>query len=522
MAKSVYSILSRTETYYYMLSLITVAGLLLRLLAPLTTRGLPFYDSWGYYNNIQVMFAQHRDALFDYQTKQYYGELPLINFVLYSVSSYSGINAFAVAKFVPPVLLSLIMIPSVTVVARKVSGRRDIALLAGLLFAISDVGSLRESYALAEGISIAVALTFIISLIKALSDRSPAWILLSGLLLLGVFSAHNLTPFMFLMISISVSIFMLKNQFVKLGYWLAAPITAAALFTSLTGLHHNIDNNPYSRYSQLLQLFFSHEKSIVTGKQFGNPLSGYITTQPLTYFFYLHIITVITLLLALPFFAINIIKRPKKISVAITEVWLILSGATFILGVAGDSLFGSQNPFFGYRTWIYLMMPASIAAAYTIMLMINAAPKKSPIMAIVIIALIVSVPSTITFISQTNYNFELDNAHDYITSNWLKQHVSQGNFTVYSTDAFYGTANTSLNPKYDPRYFFNNITVIYSNSSYYVVLSYSSIKYPFHNSGLIVPVDHFYNPYFDRIYASQSDWIFVYNPTLSPNQLPLN
>lgn len=507
----------------YLLGLILVAGLLIRLLAPLTTRGLPFYDSWGYYNNVQTMLTNHADPLFNYQDKQYYTELPLLNFVLYLVSSYTGVSAFQVTKYLPPILLSAIMIPSIAAITSRVSGRRDIGLLGALLFAISDVGSLRESYALPEGISIAVALTFVICLIKALDRRSPRWILLSGLLLLGVFSAHNLTPFMFLMISISVSVFMLKNQFVKLGYWLAAPITAAALFTSLTGLHHNIDNNPYSRYSQLLTLFFSHESSIATGKQFGNPLSGYITTQPLSYFFYLHIITVVTLLLALPFFVINIIRRPRSVGTAVTEVWLILAGATFVLGVAGDSLFGSQNPFFGYRTWIYLMMPAAIAAAYTLMSPIRLPSKRrTAVFAVITIALIFTVPPTVTFIRQTNYNFELDNAHDYITSSWLQHHVPYGNYTVYSTDAFYATANDTLHANYDSSYFFNNISVIYSNHTYYVVLSYSSLEYPFHNSGLVVPLNHFYNPYFDRVYASQTDWIFVYNPTLSSTQIPLN
>jgi len=506
----------------YLLALILVAGLLMRLLAPLTTRGLPFYDSWGYYGNVQTMLTSHVDPLFNYHDKQYYTELPLLNFVLYLVSSYTGISAFQVTKYLPPLLLTAVMIPSVAVITTRVTGRRDLGLVGALLFAISDVGSLRESYALPEGISIAVALTFVICLIKALDRRSPSWILLSGVLLLGVFSAHNLTPFMFLMISISVSVFMLKNQLVKLGYWLAAPITAAALFTSFTGLHHNIDNNPYSRYSQLLQLFFSHEKTIVTGKQFGNPLSGYITTQPLTYFFYLHIITVITLLLAIPFFAANIVKRPRNISTAVTEVWLILSGATFVLGVAGDSLFGSQNPFFGYRTWIYLMMPAAIAAAYTLIYFVNARPKRRvAAFAVVAVALILSVPPTVTFIRNTNYNFELDNAHDYLTSAWLRSHVAYGNYTVYSTDAFYGAANSTLNGVYDPHYFFNNISVIYANHTYYVVLSYSTLKYPFHNTGYVVPISHFYNPYFDRVYASETDWIFVYNPTLNSTQVPL-
>ncbi|MEM0272248.1 MAG: hypothetical protein QW514_06895 [Thermoprotei archaeon] len=503
-----------------MLGLIFLAGLMLRLVPPLTTRGLPFFDSWGYYKDVLTMQAQHVDPLFDYHLKQYFTELPLLNFVLYLISSYTGIDAFQITKYVPPILLSLVMIPAVAAIASKVSGRTDIGLLAALLFALSDVGSLRESYALPEGISIAIALTFIICLIKALDARSPKWILLSGLLLVGVFAAHNLTPFMFLMISISVSVFMFKNQLVKLGYWLAAPITAAALFTSFTGLHHNIDNNPYSRYSQLLTLIFTHSSKIVSGKQFGNPLSGYITTQPLSYFFYLHVITVITLLLALPFFAANIMKKPRNMSAAITEVWLILAGATFILGVAGDSLFGSQNPFFGYRTWIYLMMPAAIGAAYTLGFGLRLPKKKRVIIfAALTLTLILTVPATVTFLRQTNDNFELDDAHDYITSVWLGQHVVYGNFTVYSTGGFYGSANTTLHANNNPKYFFNNLSVIFSNNTYYVVLTYVTLKYPFHTSGLVVPLNHFYNPFFDRVYASQTDWVFVYNPYIRSSQI---
>jgi hypothetical protein len=509
--------------YNALLALVTLAGLVFRLLAPLTTRGLPFYDSWGYYSNVQTMITTHVDPLFNYQVKEYYTELPLLNFVLYLVSSYTGISAFQVTKFLPPLLLSILMIPSVAVITTRVSGRRDIGLLGALLFALSDVGSLRESYALPEGISIAVALTFLICLMQALERRSPPWIVLSAVLLLGVFSAHNLTPFIFLMISIAVSLFMVKNQLVKLGYWVAAPVTAAALFTTFTGLHHNIDNNPYSRYSQLLTLIFTHEKTIVTGKQFGNPLSGYITTQPLSYFFYLHVITVVTLMLAIPFFAIHIVSRPKKMSVAIVEVWLILSGATFILGVAGDSLFGGANPFFGYRTWIYLMMPAAVAAAYTLMLLAGSGSKKRTILvfAAITIVLIATVPATITFIRGTNDNFELDDAHDYLTSNWLIQHVPYGNYTVYSADGFYGEANSTLKGRNDPNYFFNNMSVIFENQTYYVFLTYVTLRYPFHTAGEVIPINHFYNPFFDRVYSSQTDWVFVYNPYINHTETPL-
>ncbi len=509
--------------YEAVLGLVVIAGLVFRLLAPLTTRGLPFFDSQGYYSNVNTMLTAHIDPLFNYQVKEYTSELPLLNFVLYLVSSFTGISAFQVTKFLPPILLDIIMIPSVAIITTRVSGRRDIGLLGAVLFALSDVGSLRESYALPEGISIAVALTFLICLIQALERRSPPWIVLSGVLLLGVFSAHNLTPFMFLMISIAVSVFMVKNQLIKLGYWVAGPVTAAALFTTFTGLHYNIDNNPYARYSQLLTLIFAHQKTIVTGKQFGNPLSGYITTQPLSYFFYLHIVTVVTLLLALPFFVIHILRRPKNISTAIVEVWLILAGATFILGVAGDSLFGASNPFFGYRTWIYLMMPAAVAAACTVMLLVGGGSKKrmTIVFACLVIVLVATVPATTTFIRHTNDNFELDDAHDYLTSNWLIQHVLYGNYTVYSADGFYGEPNSTLTGNLDPNYFFNNISVIFENHTYYVVLTYVTLEYPFHTGGRFIPLNHFYNPFFDRVYASQTDWVFVYNPDINQSQVPL-
>lgn len=516
--------LKRFNALNYALALVTFSGLLMRLIAPLTTRALPFFDSSGYYQSVVTMQTQHIDPWLNYQTRQFTAELPMENFVIYLLSSYTGIDAFDASKYLPPSLLTLIMVPGIALIATKVSGRRDIGLLAALLFSISDVGSLRESYPLAEGIAVAVAIIYVICLIRAVESRSIRWILLSGFLMLGVFSAHNLTPFMFFMITIGVSLFMLKNRLIKLAYWIATIPTFAALFTSFSPLHYNLDHNPYTRYSILLTEVFSHERAIASGKQFSNPIASYTPSQPITYFMFLHMITVFTLLVALPFFALYLIRKPRTVSVAIAEVWLILAGATFIVGLTGDSLFGSDNPFFGYRTWIYLMMPAAIGAAYTLMYLIKLPHKQKVVLfSLVAFVLIVSVPATVAFIRQINSQYEEVNAHDYDMSVWLEQHVHQGNYTVYSTDAFYGAANSTLISDQSELYFFGNISTIFSNETYYVVLSYTTIEYPYHNQGLTVPLDHFYNPYFDRVYSAQTDWVFVYNPSINnPQILGLN
>lgn len=515
-------LLKRFSTVDYALALVTLGGLAMRLVAPLTTQGLPFFDSLGYYESVVTMQNQHVNPWLNYQTRQFTDELPLENFVLYLVSSYTGIDAFTVSKFLPPLLLSTIMIPGIALITAKLSGRRDIGLVGALLFAISDVGSLRESYALAEGVAIGVATIYVVCLIRALEERSASWMLLCGILLLGIFSAHNLTPYMFFMITVSVSIFMIKNGMVKPAYSLAALTTVAALFTTFTPLHYNIDHNPYERYSLLVKQIFLHQRTIASGEQFSNPLSSYVPSQPITYFLFLHIITVLTLVLALPFFVLYLVRRPRSISIALVEVWLILAGATFIVGLTGDSLFGSDNPFFGYRTWIYLMMPASAAAACTLMWLLKASPKKRLLFfALVTIALVTSVPATVSFIRQTNSQYELLNAHDYEMSVWLIQHVKGGNYTVYSTGSFHDVGDSPLVSRSDKSYFFGNFSAIFSNQTYYVALSYNTIRYPYHSQSLVVPADRFYNPYFDRVYAAQSDWIFVYNPAIDPGQVPL-
>jgi len=491
---------------------ITVCGTLFRLIPPLTTVGLPFYDPHGYYHDILVMQKTHSDPLLS--PFGYTGEVPLLDYMLYLVMSYSGLDALSTTKWVQPLLLSVVNIPAIYWLTARISKRRDIGLIGALLFAISDVGALRESYAIPEGIATAISLCMVIALFKFVESRSPSWLLVFSVLLLGVFTAHNLTPFMFFLILLGVTPVLSKVGRESSSYLLMLPLSIAGVFTAFTPLGASIDQNAYVRYAQLISLAFSNAQAITSGSGFGSPLAGYQTGggQNLISFMELHLITVFTLMLAL-FALLKYLAKPSRDPFqAIVFAWLIITGVTFVMGIFGDSLFGSNNPFFGYRTWIYLMFPASIVAAYAVRSLFTRGKKLMVLGTLCLIfVLSVSAPLTVHFIQSDSENFELLDAHELAVSNWLVSHVTLP-YTVYSAGAFTPTINGSLfeAPKKESMaLLLGNATVWPQNlTHYYVILSQRTLDYPFASSSYRVNTNKFYSPFFDVVYSSQTVWVF--------------
>lgn len=511
------NLVSGDRVFGSLLALITASALAMRLLAPLTTQGLPFFDSWGYYHNVLTMQQTNTDPL--YSSAGYFGELPALNFILYLVSQYTGLSAFIVTKYLPPILISLVVIPSMYIIAARVTGRRDLGLVAALLFAISDVGALRESYALPEGIATTVALVLIVALIKLADTGKSKWWIAVTVLLLAVFSAHNLTPFVFLLVVAGAAAVMTKVSIPREGLWLAASLCIAGAFTALTGLHASVDRNAFVRYLQLVNLLYSHSQAITSGTGFGNPLSGYATGggQTRLLFIELHLITVTTLLLSLVAFAKYIVKPSKDPMVAMTFMWLMLTGVLFVMGVAGDSLFGANNPFFGYRTWIYLMFPASIVAALSLRSLTSSRKSlKVAAMTLLTLVLIASASGAVVFMHRENLNFEEVDAHDVLASNWLETHLEPINVTVYSADGFIPTINgpaSGVGGDQDKQLLLGNLTYLFKQGSapYYVFLSQRTLEYPFQSTSYRIETVKFYNPLFDVVYSSGAQWIFQYS-----------
>ncbi len=490
--------------------LLTIIGFLcIRLIAATVYPLFPAWDPWSYYWTLNVILTERINPL--YNKSAYYTSG--ITYVLVSVVEASGIGGFNAVKWLSPLVYTLILIPILFIMGREFGGNYKAGLITLLLFGASDIGVLRESYTIAEGLAIPISIVAVYAAIKYYEKGETYDFLTLSLLLLSLPFIHHLTSFiMYFTFAVTLTA-LIKFRKYRRNLVLTLILVAASILVFSSQAHVYME---YQTYTRLL-IFL---KGLGEARP---PLSVYeamtekYAAVPKSYseLFFHHLSTAVTLLLAFISFLEILIRKIKKPSEMFHYIWLIITVIFFLASVLGDYFFGWLFEFYGFRAWIFAAIPASVFAARTL----EKLSKKTAFILPFTIALFTL--ATCTFIV---YQFDTMNIYQYEinTSDWIVNNM--GNRTLITSPASFRASTPIAKIPYildveskDYEFFACNITHIESVingqdfSNIYVMSSKRATEKPFRTSYLRVCYDVFQEGDFARIYDSGLAWVWKYN-----------
>ena len=484
-----------------------IAFLLIRYMAAIIYPSFPAWDPWSYYGNLLSVLKYRRNPA--YNLSSYY--MTGIVYVLSSITEATNLNPFDAVKWLSQLIYSILIVPSLYLIGKNFSNSKKAGLIMILLFGISDIGVLRESYTIAEGLAIPFSVIAIYSLIKYFEKGKKIDALLIILTLVSLLFIHHLTMFIifFVIIATLATVTFIKKVQRKRVFVVISILLIVSLIALFSEAHLYIEVESYHRLSTFIDsLYYNQTKTI-----YGAMIQKY-SAVPKSYTTLVlhHISTLITLLFAFIGFLQIAIKKTRKINEIVLFIWLFITTTFFIVSVLSDYLFGWLFDFYGFRAWIYALVPASIFASKILYKLSN--------IHVIILPLIIGISAigTSMFIV---YQFDTMNYHHYerYTSDWLYYKI-EANILVLSPSSFRPSnplrlvSNGSRSDTHNVEFFSCNYTYIKeilddkNYTAIYVMSSERSTEKPFYTSYLTVCYKAFDSNLFNRIYDSKNAWIW--------------
>ncbi|OYT27273.1 MAG: hypothetical protein B6U95_06390 [Thermofilum sp. ex4484_82] len=492
---------------YEKLGIITVAiaFLSIRLLAPIIYPSFPAWDPWSYYGNLDTILDKRINPAFN--SSSYY--VSGIVYVLLSVVEASGLSSYDAVKWLSPILYSLIMIPALYSLGKRFSRSSKGGLITLLLFGISDIGVLRESYTIAEGLAIPLSVIAIYSAIKFYEEGRKHELFVMIIIMLCLPFVHHLTNFITFFTFVVTLASLIKTENIKRNFAVAFVLMLVSYIVFTSQAHVYIEDEAYRRLSAFLQDLGKPRTpsiySALTEKYSAVPKS-------LVDFIFQHISTGLTLLIAFIAFLELAIKRIKRVEELFLYIWLMLTVAFFLASVLSDYFFGWLFDFYGYRAWIFALMPSCVFASRVLL-------KLSKINLLILPLIIgISAFGTTSFIV---HQFDTMNYHyfEIEVSDWLMDKLGD-NTLILSPGSFQPSSSPDSLPikvyirSSDIEFFKCNMThieAVLNDEKYhniYVMSSRRATEKPFHTSFISVCYDSFNSDSFIRIYDSGIAWIW--------------
>ena len=495
-------------------SLVVIGFLCIRLIATIVYPLFPAWDPWSYYWTLNTILTDRLNPL--YNKSAYYTSG--ITYVLASVVEASGVSGFDAVKWLSPFIYTLILIPILFIMSREFGGSYKAGLIALLLFGVSDIGVLRESYTIAEGLALPLSIVAVYAAIKYYEkgDKYNFFTLL--LLLLSLPFIHHLTSFiMYFTFAVALTA-LIKFRKYKRNLALTLTLVAASLLVFSSQAHVYMEYQTYTRLLIFLKGLGKARPPLSIYEAMTEKYAAVPTSY--TEFFFHHLSTIGILILAFIAFIELLTKKIKKPGEMFHYVWLIITVAFFLASVLGDYFFGWLFEFYGFRAWIFAAVPASIFAAR----ILDKISRKTVLILPLIIALFTL--GTCTFIV---YQFDTMNIYQYEidTSDWIINNI--GNRTLITSPASFRASISIVKLPYvvdveseDYEFFACNMShierVLNSQefNNIYVMSSKRANEKPFHTAYLRVCYDVFHEEDFSRIYDSGLAWVWKYNKVVLP------
>ena len=486
-------------------TLVVIAFVCIRLLASVIYPSFPAWDPWSYYEALNTLLDTRINPLCN--KSGYY--MSGIVYVLAGVTEGSGLDTYNAIKWLGPLIYCIIIIPILYSMGRDFSRNSKAGLITLLLFGISDIGVLRESYTIAEGLAIPLSVIAIYSAINFYKDGRVFELFVTFIVMLCLPFVHHLTSFITFLTFVVVLASLVKTEKIRRNFAIVLVLIFASCIIFTSQAHIYLEREAYRRFSTFLE-GMSNPRTPSTYEALTEKYSA--VPRSFTELIYQHISTGIILLLAFITFLESAIKKIERTEEIFLYVWLIVTVAFFFISILGDYLFGWLFDFYGYRAWIFAVVPASVLAARTLL--------KLTKMNSLILPLIVGI-SVLGTSAFTIHQFDTMNYHYYEieTSDWLLDNL--GNRTViFSPGSFHPSRSLNTVPylikveSKDLEFFTCNdtyIEYILNSSRYrniYVISSKRATDKPFHTAYMRICYDSFGSDLFIRIYDSKISWIW--------------
>ncbi|GEM_PF-6149443 len=490
--------------------ILAVLGFLcIRLVAAIIYPLFPAWDPWSYHWTLNMILSNRVNPLSNKSAYYTSG----ITYVLVSIVESSGISSFDAVKWLSPVIYTLILAPILFALGRQFGGSYKAGLIALLLFGVSDIGVLRQSYTIAEGLALPLSIVAMYAAIKYYREGGKYNLFTAALILLTLPFIHHLTSFIMYFTLAVILTSLVKFKSYERNLTLTLILIAASIVVFASQAHAYMEHQTYIRLLIFLKGLNKSRAPVSVYEAMTEKYSG----VPRSYYELLlhHLSTGFTLLLAFITFLNLVIKRIKRPEEVFHYVWLIVTVVFFFASSLGDYFFGWLFDFYGYRAWIFAAVPASIFAAR----LLSKLSKVTPV--VVLFVMVTSTIGTCVFIlhqfdTMNIYQYEID------TSDWIVENL--GNNTLIVSPASFKTSYSLVKLPYlvtveskDVRFFRCNATYIgitlssggYSNV--YVMSSERATEKPFRTAYLVVCYDIFYEGDFIRIYDSKVAWVWKSN-----------
>ncbi len=498
---------SRRNEKYFTISLVLISSAIvaIRLMSTLIFPYFLAWDPWEYYHTLLVL--EEKRINIRYGTASYY--ISGIVYILLGIVEASDITPFEAVKWVSPITYSLVIIPAIYSLTKLFLNSRRNALIALLLFAVSDIAVLRESYTIAEGIAIPLSLIAILALVNYYLKENMFDLIIFSIVSSSVILSHSLTTLVMMgLLAIFPSAIAKVERSREKNVKVALMITLPALIIFSTPAHRYIEIEFYKRVEMFLRDILEPKEPTSVFEALTTKYSA-VPKSYLELVFH-HISTLVTGFLALVASIAFVKKRGRREPILLS--WLLATLAFFVLSILGDYYFGWLFDFYGYRAWIFTVTPAVILASYTL----SRVEEKKQVLVLPIIILISSL-GTISFLQHQFSTMNRD-ISEIESSNWFIARLP-ANSIVFSPNSFIVSNEniTSVKSVYDVKFFIGNMSSKLSiirgrgSSAVYVYSSRRATNYPFFTSYLYINYSDIYaSKRFIRIYDSQQVWAWYF------------
>jgi len=336
-----------------------VLALCLRLIPPLLSGTIPFFDPW-----MALSFIQHG----------YYWEyLPFYPLFILFVHLVTGLDSVTLIRFLPPIINSLSIVPMYFFV-KSLTGDKRIGIYASILWGVSEIGATRQSSAVAEGFGLLlmpVVFYLAFSALKCSDFKKRLFCL--GIVYVFLGGSHHLNASMTLLPMLAVLLYVLlrcrSEPWFRRYLVIVLVMSVIWLGWAQTPWYRGFIERSFDRYYRIVEMIVRgqlqlSEKSLVqlyitvpTGSGGG---VGWIE------FFALLGSSLITGALALVRFCKTVRNPMREREMVFLTVWAWTMGVHFLLNVYIDMVLPLWYAILSYRAWVYFVFPLQVMAASTL------------------------------------------------------------------------------------------------------------------------------------------------------------
>lgn len=332
-----------------------ILALCLRLIPPLLSGTIPFFDPW-----MALEFIQ----------RGYYWEyLPFYPLFILFVHMITGLDSVTMIRFLPPILNTLSIIPMYFLV-KTLTGNKRTGIYASLLWGICEIGACRQSSAVAEGFGLFLMPTVFYLAFSALkcSDFKRR-ILYLGIVYAFLGGSHHLATSMTLLPILAILPYVLWRC--RGQPWFRRFLVVAFLMLVIwlgwaqTPWYRGFIGRSFDKYYQAFESAFLGEAQPSSV----NLVKLYITVPSegggvrwVDFFALLGSSIIVGALALVKFFKTvrNPIREPQMVFLTI---WAWMMGINFLLNVYIDMVLPLWYAILSYRAWVYFVFPLQVMAA---------------------------------------------------------------------------------------------------------------------------------------------------------------